>query len=126
MQWQSNPCAEPTSTTRPTIKQGVKLYYQHKVTQTRPSPKNSGAVVKVTDLASGEDFKIATDKAVLNIPAEVGARAFVAVRWTGEEFIVSCLGNSRHGRGGHQWGTTRLALSSEFKSSTAGRHVITL
>ena len=53
--------------------QGVKLYYQHRVTRTRPSPKKkSSAIVKVTDLASGDEYKITTDKAVLNIPAEVG------------------------------------------------------
>lgn len=44
------------------------------MTQTRPSPKNNGgAIVRVTDLVSGDEFKIPTDKAVLNIPAEVGA-----------------------------------------------------
>ena len=52
--------------------QGVNFFFQHKVTRAYPSAKSStGATVRVTDLDSYEDFTITTDKAVLNIPAEV-------------------------------------------------------
>lgn len=53
--------------------QGVKLYFQHQVTRTYPSPKggDDGAVVAFTDLAKDRKFSIFTKKAVLNIPSEV-------------------------------------------------------
>lgn len=69
--------------------QGVKLYFQHKVTRASPSPKHGddGAVVVFTDLSDSKEFRICTDKAVLNIPAEVRTTdifvvCFVVVVWS--------------------------------------------
>ncbi|CAN0185945.1 unnamed protein product [Scytosiphon promiscuus] len=68
---------------------GVKIYFQHKVTRARPSRRHGdgGAIVVITDLTKDEEFKIDTDKAVLNIPAE---------------YIVEVLGDEaieKYGRG---------------------------
>ena len=54
------------------ILQGVKLYYRYQVYSTRPDPKNSKrAVVRVQNLETGQQFRIDTRSAVLNVPAEV-------------------------------------------------------
>ena len=52
--------------------QGAKLYYKHQVYGTRPNPKRGkNAVVRVQDLESGEQFRLNTEHAVLNVPTEV-------------------------------------------------------
>ena len=54
------------------ILQGVKLYYRCQVFGTRPDPNNSKrAIVRVQNLETGEQFRIDTRSAVLNVPAEV-------------------------------------------------------
>ncbi|CAM9322615.1 unnamed protein product [Scytosiphon promiscuus] len=68
---------------------GVEIYFQHKVDRAYPSTRlgGDGAMVKFTDLAKNEEFEVATDKAVLNIPSE---------------YIVEVLGDEaieKYGRG---------------------------
>lgn len=50
---------------------------------TRPNPNNAKhAVVAVTNLESGEEFKIVTEHAVLNVPTEVSSCApLIFVPW---------------------------------------------
>lgn len=52
--------------------QGVKVFYRHQVTATRPMVRKAGwASVKVADLETDEEFRITTEHAVLNIASEV-------------------------------------------------------
>lgn len=58
--------------------EGVKLYYKHQVDGTRPNPNGEkAAVVTVKDLEIGEQFKINTEHAVLNVPTEASIAAMV-------------------------------------------------
>lgn len=58
--------------------QGAKMYLHHKVYATRPRVKRGcGAIVKVTDLNTGDKYKIKTEHAVLNIPSEVNDSSLI-------------------------------------------------